>query len=79
MLCLFLLFRKFESTLRNSYPSFSSQLSEIPLYQISVWLLCGFVQIALILLCILLKLNFLDVRHVACVVIAVAAVGGERH
>lgn len=76
MLCLFLLFQKFIRVTLNSYPA-CRRLSEFSLCLISVRLLCGFAQISLILVCILLKLDFLDRVHVAYVVFGVALVGGK--
>lgn len=77
MLCLFLLFGKLRGVLLGTYPSIR-RLSETPSCQISLRLLCGFSQIAMILSCILLKLSFLDSIHVAYVVLGVAVVGGEH-
>lgn len=77
MLCLFLLFGSLKRSLQNTYPS-TKRLSRIPLCRITVRLLWGFAQISLALLCILLKLNFLDIIHVAYVVVGLGIVGGEQ-
>lgn len=78
MLCLFLLFRKLKRMLLSTYPSVR-RLAKAPSCQVLVRLLCGFCQIAAIVLCILLKFRFLDVIHVAYVVFGVAIVGGENN
>lgn len=76
MLCLFLIFHQARRAILLRYPSLR-HLTKKSLYQNSVWLLCGFTQISLILLSVLLKLGFLESLHVAYFVATVALVGGK--
>lgn len=70
MLCLFLLFRKCWRA--SAY----RRLTNNVVFRVAVGFMCGFIQIFLILLCILLKFDVMAVLHVAYLVLAVALVGG---
>lgn len=72
------MFGKLKALLLGTYPSLR-RLAKAPPCQVLVRLLCGFCQIAAIVLCILLKFRFLDIIHVAYVVFGVAIVGGENN
>lgn len=72
-MCLFLLFRK---CWRSS--SSVHQLAGNGVCQVVFRFVCGFVQISLILLCILLKLDIMAAIDVAYLVSAAAFVGGEK-
>lgn len=76
MLCLILFYQRFRGALTRTYPSLR-RLTSLPLCQAITRLMCGFIQISLILLCILLKLDFLDLVHVSFVVLGLSVVGGK--
>lgn len=75
MLCLFLMFRKLKSACLLAYPSVR-RISRTSLCENSVQLFCGFAQISLILLSILLKLDSMQTWQVGCAVLVLALVGG---